>query len=619
MRTILLSALFFLFSAPLVAQSALIFNNQSKQADLAPYCRVLQIPDSTARPQEIAKLNPDKDFENLLEKYPRFPHSKCSYWLTFSIENRSTFQRAFLIAANTCLYDIRLYKASGDSLILLEAGGYGAKTKPTWDDIFYTFEIKTEKIGTETRYYLFVNTGRTGTNVRMPLLLVEGQKFENYLDHKSWLEGVFSGIQLVILLFNIVLFLTIRSRATFWLVFLQLTGLFYMHVHSGTLLQVWWQETHDLTRFLTSFSAAVAQSGYAMLFYYFNQLENKAPKTGRFLMIFLVAGWMAFFIQVPRYFFDLDYPGILIILTTSLYLVLPTTIFISSFWMVWQYKTKKYLIFPMAFALQLIFGIWLTGISFGWFKSHMLYQYIITNLILLIDFILFLGWFAYELIQFKTSFALQQLALTQTRAEAAENLLLGQQEERRRLRLRIHDGLSILLASTRMRLSKRAAEDETLRSIERDIAAAAAETRHLSHDLDPEPLQTGRLLDAIADTVGRAKSISEATISFHYDQSLEENLLPQPLKVALYYITQELLHNAIKHSEASEINLELNFLPENKLMLRCTDNGIGAGWSNKIEGIGLENIRARVITVGGHFSIQERPGGGLVTEVVVPL
>ena len=619
MRTLLLSSLFFLFSAPLWGQRALIFDKQFEQADLAPYCRVLQIPDSTARPQEIAKLNPETDFENLLDKYPRFPHTKCSYWLTFSIENSYAIQRAFLIAANSCLYDIRLYQKSGDSLILLEAGGYGVKTKPPWDAIFYTFEIIPGKVGSAVRYYLFVNTGRTGTNVRLPMILVEGHTFETYLDKKNWTEGLFAGIQLIVFLMVVTLFLVFRTKATLWLLLLQLTGLIFLHVYTGTFLQIWWSEIHGLTRFLNSFTAALAQSGYILLYFHFNQLEKNAPKTGRFLKVFLTAGWIAFFVQAPRYFFDLDYPGIVIMASTSMYLVLPFTIFISSFWMAWQYKTKKYLVFPMAFALQIISGIWLTGMSFGFYKSDVLHHYIIIQLILLIDFVLFLAWFSYELIQLKSNFTNQQLALARSRAEAAENLLLGQQEERRRLRLRIHDGLGILLASTRMRLSKRAAEDETLRSIERDIAAAAAETRHLSHDLDPEPLQTGRLLDAIADTVGRAKSLSNATISFHFDQNLKEDLLPQHLKVALYYITQELLYNAIKHSEASEINLQLAFSPENKLLLRCSDNGIGAVVSPKIDGIGLENIRARVITVGGQFSMQERPGGGLVTEILVPL
>jgi signal transduction histidine kinase len=168
-----------------------------------------------------------------------------------------------------------------------------------------------------------------------------------------------------------------------------------------------------------------------------------------------------------------------------------------------------------------------------------------------------------------------------------------------------------------MRLSKRAADDESLRSIERDIAVAAAETRHLSHDLDPEPLREGRLLHALADSAGRAQGLSLAAVNFAFDENLDEDRLPQRLKVALFYIAQELLYNALKHAEATEISLSLNLPDEKTLLLRCSDNGKGLDSMDTGSGIGLENIRARVATVNGLFSMRDRTGGGLVSEVEV--
>ena len=103
------------------------------------------------------------------------------------------------------------------------------------------------------------------------------------------------------------------------------------------------------------------------------------------------------------------------------------------------------------------------------------------------------------------------------------------------------------------------------------------------------------------------------------DENLDEAGLPQRLKVALFYIAQELLHNALKHAEATEISLHLTFFAEKTLLLRCSDNGIGLDSAATSGGIGLENIRARVATVDGRFSMRERAGGGLVSEVEVTL
>jgi signal transduction histidine kinase len=60
-------------------------------------------------------------------------------------------------------------------------------------------------------------------------------------------------------------------------------------------------------------------------------------------------------------------------------------------------------------------------------------------------------------------------------------------------------------------------------------------------------------------------------------------------------------------------------LDEKMLLLRCSDNGIGLDLTATSGGIGLENIRARVATVDGQFSMRERAGGGLVSEVEIAL
>ena len=126
-----------------------------------------------------------------------------------------------------------------------------------------------------------------------------------------------------------------------------------------------------------------------------------------------------------------------------------------------------------------------------------------------------------------------------------------------------------------MQLSKFAREQEALRPLESHVAAAATEIRHLSHDLDPEPLREGRLIEALNDTIGRAKGLSDAAILFSVDGKLNENGLPQRFKIALYYIAQELLHNALKHAQATEIGLTLSVSLEKTVLMEMEDNGQG--------------------------------------------
>lgn len=617
MRYCLLVSLFLVLAVTLRSQQVLFVDDYFEQADLAPYCRVLKIPDSTAKPNKIVKLNVERDFAPSPISGLSFGFEIASYWVTFEVENKSEKAMEWqLVIPNPNLYTLQLYQKKEDSLLLQASTGLHSPMPPVKMLQFYHFPIRLA--GREHgRFYIFTNTGRTGNNPSMSAKLMSGQLFLEMAARQHARHYFFAAIYLIFILIAALMHYALRTRQTLWLFFFVLASVLFLMGLNGTFLEINWAIFRHLSRFFVGAASGFALIAFVMLFIAFYDLERILPLLAvrmRNLTLFFVLVMVA---QSLRYWIEVQFLGRITYVLSAFYMLPILYILAVSGLLFYKKRQHRYLLFAEIYLLSLLNTVFLAGQNAAYFSLRFDSAFF-AQIGFSIEFALLLMFIGNQILRLRRDHAHQQLALARTRAEAAENLLRGQQEERRRFRLRLHDGLGILLASARMRLSKRAADDESLRSIERDIAAAAAETRHLSHDLDPEPLREGRLFHAIADTAGRTQGLSGAAVSFSFDENLEEDQLPQRLKIALFYIAQELLHNALKHAEASEISLFLTFSSKKKLLLRCSDNGKGLEFA-ATDGIGLENIRTRVATVDGQFSMRERAGGGLVSEVEVQL
>ena len=198
---------------------------------------------------------------------------------------------------------------------------------------------------------------------------------------------------------------------------------------------------------------------------------------------------------------------------------------------------------------------------------------------------------------------------------AAQSLLDGENRERSRLSRDLHDGLGSILAGAKINLleMKKAATLDT-GSLERyDLALSLldksmSEMRRIAHHLMPDTLAAVGLKQSIADFVA---SIPNATFSYYGDESRFDSKLEE----TVYRITHELVTNALKHSGASQILVDI-VRYDNHVTLAVQDDGCGfdpdAASSN---GMGMNNIRTRIDAFNGNLTIVSKPGVG--TEVNV--
>ncbi|MCL1672080.1 histidine kinase [Elizabethkingia ursingii] len=201
-------------------------------------------------------------------------------------------------------------------------------------------------------------------------------------------------------------------------------------------------------------------------------------------------------------------------------------------------------------------------------------------------------------------------------------LLEGQEQERGRLARDLHDGLGGLLSGTKHQLSylnphqSENIEEGISKSI-KQIDGAVEELRRVAHNLMPDLLVKYGLEVAIQEFASR---ISNSALDIHTEFINYSNSLPEEKQLIIYRIIQELVNNAIKHAEASEIIIQIS-QEDNVLNLTVEDNGKGFDYKglNVKKTAGFHNIESRVQFLKGTMNIISELNIGTSIELQIPI
>ncbi|SHN46926.1 sensor histidine kinase [Cryptosporangium aurantiacum] len=203
-----------------------------------------------------------------------------------------------------------------------------------------------------------------------------------------------------------------------------------------------------------------------------------------------------------------------------------------------------------------------------------------------------------------------------------ERLVTAREEERRRLRRDLHDGLGPSLGAVALRidaarnLASSAPEkaDELLRQARDDVTTAVADVRRLVHDLRPPALDDVGLLGAVRQQAERLRGPG-LTIEVDAGSTLEG--LPAAVEVAAYRVASEALTNVVRHAKASSCHVSLA-VDADALVVEITDNGIGIPAATPT-GVGLVSLRERAAELGGRCEILSPASGGTIVRARLPL
>ncbi|MFL5675927.1 MAG: GAF domain-containing protein [Chloroflexota bacterium] len=196
-------------------------------------------------------------------------------------------------------------------------------------------------------------------------------------------------------------------------------------------------------------------------------------------------------------------------------------------------------------------------------------------------------------------------------------------EERAHLARELHDSvtqalfsMTLVSRSVEMLLDRDVDAARTQLSQLRDLQREAlAEMRALIFELRPGNLEQDGLVRALRTHTAALQG--RIGLPIVVESTLEERL-PLPIEEVLYRISQEALHNVVKHASARQVRLELGRIASG-VRLRISDDGKGFDPTKVPDGhLGIAGMRARADKIGARIVVRSEPGGGTDIEVVVP-
>ncbi|PWJ56346.1 Histidine kinase-, DNA gyrase B-, and HSP90-like ATPase [Quadrisphaera granulorum] len=215
-------------------------------------------------------------------------------------------------------------------------------------------------------------------------------------------------------------------------------------------------------------------------------------------------------------------------------------------------------------------------------------------------------------------------ALAEDLQASRARILAVREEDRRRVRRDLHDGLGPVLGAAVMAVDtvRNLAPDlpepaqRMLGRVRDDVQEALAEVRRLVHELRPPALDDLGLVGALRQHADRL-GVAGLDVSVRAAADLEAASLPAAVEVAAYRIAGEAVTNAARHARATRCSVHLG-RRGSALEVVVDDDGRGIDPAAPA-GVGLASLKERARELGGSCTVTCPPGGGTRVEALLPL
>lgn len=207
----------------------------------------------------------------------------------------------------------------------------------------------------------------------------------------------------------------------------------------------------------------------------------------------------------------------------------------------------------------------------------------------------------------------------QSDRQRAQNELSAIEQERSRIAADLHDDLGPVLSSAKLKLSAvetlPADDQQLINEAGHQIDSIVDKIRNIANGLMPHSLTQKGLVAAVQEYIHSLPASSLQIEFLPYQQPAISN----DAAIHLYRIIQELIHNVLKHAQASRIRLQW-FSRAGRFVIICSDDGIGfISSSQRInqKNAGLRNILHRCDLLHARMYVKSQPGHG--TEIMIEI
>jgi signal transduction histidine kinase len=604
------------------AQTAVQIGQEFKEVTLSRQTALLEDVSKSLTIQNV--LTKQSLFKPNAKPFINPGFTNSYYWVRFKLTNPDSVEKELILEVeNPHINKLQLFTVSGKQLTagMLTGDHFSFAQRPVRHPHFL-FPISVSP-GETITYYLWAD--KHGEQLQIPLKLWKKEYFfaNEYTLFLFW--GFLLGIVSLYCIVSFFVFVFFRQKLTFYYWIYTTAVWFFLVAHTGLGFQFFWSES---TWWASAARPTAAIFLYSFMLLFTGKFFNIAH-TQRFLYLFIRALLIIFIVlffwlwsQNPVIgFFDRNwynpiyYEGTWLLFFMKItnlvvFVVLTTTPMIGLYYY-FKYRKLESLWFTIGNSMLLLGGMTVILVFAGYLPDNYLTQNmpLMTNALesVILSFLL-----ANRFKNIYQDNAQMSAELAEQRQQNAIRLFEGQIIERKRLSQELHDGISLSLANIRLRLSMLAEKlnghSKEANHLVEALGDVGQDVRRFSHALSPVMLERYGLAEALEELVNQIQiGQPNLAVSFDYEEIDEQQVQPLAAQM-LYQIALELLNNIVKHSKAHQATLRL-FQEGSTLNLEVWDDGVGYENEEESDGIGLQNIRARVQLLNGTFSAIRQPKG----------
>lgn len=458
---------------------------------------------------------------------------------------------------------------------------------------------------------LIILADKRFTNLSMPISFQTKESFANSIQSQNLIWGIVFGIFIFIFVLNLFLATLLKLKLFLWYATFEASMIVYLLADSGLTYQLLYPNIPSLNDLVRPFSLAFGIIPLILFFNFLMDLKNKLPKLldlNKLILLCYIPLYVIAMISASSGDFAIQ--GLWLQINKILGPLLLLTLLIESIYCF--YKKIRYSVFALisylgTTAFIITYSLHQNElIPDNFFISKSNYWALFWELIVMSIALTY----RYKYFQTQT----EKLAI-KNRAQQ-EQLFSGtvafQEKEMQRFSSLLHDTIGANLGLLRLEADHMPLTEIGRAQIANHITQLGNEVRIMSHRLSPILLEEKGHYQAIKETVERINVTG--TIELQFEWIGNKNDFNTQYGILVYRITQELLQNLIKHSQAKNAFLQI-MVEEQLVSIYLEDDGVGTNQVSPITGVGLKSIEKLAELLNGRFQINSTEGEGFSISI----
>lgn len=572
----------------------------------------------TLSPEKVKELFIGGKFKLIPQGDFNAGFTKSNFWLAIKRSGAATEQK--LIVGNAHINRLEFYVANQNGIQLKYQTGdyYPFKQRPL-KNRFFVFPLET---GHNDIYLVMVDKHNESLQMRVEIL--SNEHFLQRTSNESLITGILSGITVLLILFGCFLFITAKEKLYLDYVLYILSGTLWILADKGYGYQFLWPDSPDFA----SLARPVFNSIAMILLLEFMQVFIGQTKTSIFyapiLIVKLILGLTSIvFLIYPDglYRYSFFFLGLLIFIGISTQILIALSLaekIRQNNIQAWYYLISIFMLIVFSIT-ELLIHAGNSGPQINYLSNYGIQ----TGLI--IEAIILTFGLAHRFNTYKNEKEYLLLEVNRKQNEMTERIIETQEMERKKIADQLHDDIGSLLSVVSLQLSsvlENNRKSDSMIKLKKagEVLETVSETvRSISHTLNPLAIEKYGFKNAIIDLFTNINladriDVEYIIIGFEGNINAHKNLIND-----LYRIIKELVNNVIKHSEASHCLIQI-IEHEDCISIMVEDNGLSIRDDYKLKnGIGIENIRAKINYFRGQMELIGKPDGGLLINIEIPL